>query len=473
MRSAHGMAGARWRGVLADETTVYVGQRRPATDSRRLPLPAPRAVLGPARTAAVFDAIRRIALQDDLASAGYLLRRSLAELTASDTVHCIFRTGGEPPEFDPSERLVTEPVGTGDSVLAVLVAARRATAEPYSPADREVVALLALHAAPILHHFLLQYQLQSRSESGAAAELQLFRPHAVAVHSAAGRHGDVLRLPPLWLRLSYRFLLAAVVTGLVYASLATVSRYAAGPAVVRIAGHTVTVAEPGTVANVKVVAGQVVRKGDVLVELAAPNEGAELEQLEVEHQNRLAGFLIDPGEPTARAALVDVATRQDRARARLAEKSARAPADGVVSDVRARPGMLLAPGDPLMTVEDDAAAPSVIALLPGGDRPELRAGMELRLALDGHRASEIRAVIDEVGSQVIGPHEARRTLGVGIGDALPIAGPVVVVHARLERSTFESSGEELPLHDGMLGAAEVEVDSRRLITALLPGGDER
>ena len=459
--------------MQAEKTTVYLRRARSASASDRLPLPAPRAVLGPARTAAVFDAIRRIALQDDLASAGYLLRRSLAELTASDTVHCIFRTGGAPPEFDASDRLIAEPVGSGAGVLAVLTAARRASAEPYSPADREVVSLLALHAAPILHHFLLQHQLANRSEPSAAAELQLFRPQAVAQHSDGARHGDVLRLPPLWLRLSYRFLIVAVVVGLLFGTLARVSRSAAGPALVRVAGHTVTVAEPGTVAAVRVTAGQAVDKGDVLVDLAAPDQAAELEQLDLEHQNRLAAFLIEPADPAARAALIDVAARLDRARARLAEKSARAPAAGVVSDVRARPGMLIAPGDPLMTVVDGAAAAEVIALLPGGDRPELRAGMALRLTLDGHGSSEIRAVIDEVGSQVIGPHEARRTLGAGIGDALPIAGPVVVVRARLARGTFESGGEELPFHDGMLGAAEVEVGSRRLITALVPGGDER
>jgi hypothetical protein len=50
---------------------------------------------------------------------------------------------------------------------------------------------------------------------------------------------------------------------------------------------------------------------------------------------------------------------------------------------------------------------------------------------------------------------------------------VVVVHARLERASFESGGEELPFHDGMLGSAEVEVGSRRLLGALLPGGDDR
>ena len=179
---------------------------------------------------------------------------------------------------------------------------------------------------------------------------------------------------------------------------------------------------------------------------SAPNEAAELEQLEVEHENRLAAFLIEPSDGSARAALADVAARLDRARARLAEKSARAPSDGVVSDVRARPGMLLAPGDPLMTVVDGSAAASVVALLPGGDRPELREGMELRLALDGHGDTEIRAVIDEVGSQVIGPHEARRFLGAGIGDALPIPGPVVVVHARHRRQELREQrpGAALP-----------------------------
>ncbi|HLU68635.1 MAG TPA: HlyD family secretion protein, partial [Kofleriaceae bacterium] len=193
---------------------------------------------------------------------------------------------------------------------------------------------------------------------------------------------------------------------------------------------------------------------------------------QVEYENHLAAFLLDPSDPAARAALTEAAAARERARARLAERSARAPRDGVVTDVRVRPGMRLEPGDHLMTVAGEDAPATVIALLPGGDRPELREGMELRLELAGHARADIRADIVEIGGEVIGPREARRFVGAEIGDALAIRGPVVLVRARLRGRSFESGGDELPFHDGMIGAGEVRVGSRRLLAALWPGAGE-
>jgi membrane fusion protein (multidrug efflux system) len=79
------------------------------------------------------------------------------------------------------------------------------------------------------------------------------------------------------------------------------------------------------------------------------------------------------------------------------------------------------------------------------------------------------AVIDSIGSQVIGPEEARRSLGPQIGDALPLSGPVVLVRGHLPARTFESGGREYAFYDGMIGKAEVRVDSDRLLRLLLPG----
>jgi hypothetical protein len=111
----------------------------------------------------------------------------------------------------------------------------------------------------------------------------------------------------------------------------------------------------------------------------------------------------------------------------------------------------------------------VIAFLPGGERPRLRAHQPLRLTLPGYRgahiASEVRAI-----SEVLGAAEARaRFLGNRLGDSLPLTGTVVVVEARLGSPAFEADGETFQLHDGMIGQAEVQMQSRSLLESLIPG----
>jgi hypothetical protein len=123
-------------------------------------------------------------------------------------------------------------------------------------------------------------------------------------------------------------------------------------------------------------------------------------------------------------------------------------------------------------VSADAAAPSVVALMPGFDRPRLAVGMIVQVELPGYRTKRQQAVVDYVASQVVGPDEARRSLGDPIGDALPIQGPVVIVRAHLTTRTFEAEGREYELHDGMLGKAEIKVDHKSLLRTLLPMGGE-
>jgi membrane fusion protein (multidrug efflux system) len=115
---------------------------------------------------------------------------------------------------------------------------------------------------------------------------------------------------------------------------------------------------------------------------------------------------------------------------------------------------------------------SVVALLPGFDRPRLAVGMTLQIELPGYHKTREEAVIDTIGSQVIGPEEARKSLGDPIGDALPITGPVVIVRAHLTARTFEAGGRAYAFHDGMVGKAEVRVDHERLLRVLLPGNGD-
>ncbi len=150
----------------------------------------------------------------------------------------------------------------------------------------------------------------------------------------------------------------------------------------------------------------------------------------------------------------------------------RAPVAGIVGDIRVRPGQLVMPGAPITKVSANAAAPSVVALMPGFDRPRLAVGMVIQIELPGYRTTRQRAVVDYVANQVVGPDEARRSLGGAIGDALPVGGPVVIVRAHLSSRTFEAEGREYEFHDGMMGKAEIKVDHKSLLHTLQPmGGD--
>jgi membrane fusion protein (multidrug efflux system) len=94
--------------------------------------------------------------------------------------------------------------------------------------------------------------------------------------------------------------------------------------------------------------------------------------------------------------------------------------------------------------------------------------MSLRFDLRGYRTRRIAAVIDEIGTEVIGPNEAARYLGPQ-ADAAAIAGPVVLVSAHLPEDTFLSDGKTYHYYDGMSGNAEVEIGSERVLFAVIPG----
>jgi membrane fusion protein (multidrug efflux system) len=128
----------------------------------------------------------------------------------------------------------------------------------------------------------------------------------------------------------------------------------------------------------------------------------------------------------------------------------------------------VAPGQVLATLAGPGGERTVIALLPGEYRPQLRPGLELRMELQGYRYAYQHLTVTEVGSEVVGPAEARRYLGDEIADAATVDGPVVLVTARLSSPTFVTEGKTRRFHDGMWGRAEVRVRSERILVALIP-----
>jgi membrane fusion protein (multidrug efflux system) len=249
-----------------------------------------------------------------------------------------------------------------------------------------------------------------------------------------------------------------------------VNEYATGPAIVRMAGHAeLTARAPGTVEEVMVVPGERVEGGQLLVRFYAGVEERERDRAREEFELQLLRVLRDPLDEEARADAAAVRPQLVLAQARLDERNVLAPHAGVVSDIRIRPGQLLATGDPVLTLVQENRDLDLLAFVPGRHRPLLEPGMPMRLEVTGYSHAYLDLEVLEVGDEVVGPSAIRRFLGNDVGDAVPVAGPVVVLHAALPQRTFRADGRDHEFFAGMQGVAAVRVRRESVAVAVVPG----
>jgi membrane fusion protein (multidrug efflux system) len=299
----------------------------------------------------------------------------------------------------------------------------------------------------------------------------LFRKEAIEhQRKRIAARSDVLRISPGSTAWMFRILCAGLLVSLYFMVVGRLNEYATGPAVVRIDGRTTLAADrPALVSKVNVAPGDRVRLGDVLVQLYASEEAAEYEAASREFDDQLSKLLNRPDDEAAREALVSLRMRRDLARSRLDQRSLRAPHDGVVGDMRVRPGQMLEAGMSVLELVGEQASASVIAMLPGRYRPLLKLGAPLRFEIEGFHRRAQELVISSVADQVVGPAEAARYIGRDLSDAFPVEGPVVLVQAQLPADSFEAEGEHFQYAHGMHGRAETVVRNEPIAYAFLPG----
>jgi multidrug efflux pump subunit AcrA (membrane-fusion protein) len=298
----------------------------------------------------------------------------------------------------------------------------------------------------------------------------LFRDEAMR-HRGNSRRGvgGVIRFAPAWTERVYWLLSATVLAALIGSAIATLHEYASGPAVIRIEGHVeLRAPAAGVVDAIDVRLGQRVRKGALLLRLHAVAEAAELSRTRQEFEAQLVRMLRNPGDVAARQALAQLRGQLESAEARVADRLVVASQDGVLSDLRVRVGQSVAPGDLMATLIGDDSRLTVVALLPGSARPQLRAGMPLRLELTGYRYAFQAATIESISNAVVGPAEARRYLGSEVGDAVHLDGPLTVVVARLPERQFTVDARALDYYEGMSATASARLRRRPLISLLAP-----
>jgi membrane fusion protein (multidrug efflux system) len=517
------------RRIAPDPRIAFVLSRQlPAAEAAALvtslagipadPAPVPQRPRDPdeaRRRERAFTASRKIAAAADLVAAERAVELAMFELIAADRAYCLYvdggsgelwsaermagdgddrladrgvagwaaRTGGtanvaragddprwaslvDDPEGRGDERLLVRAVrGAGGEAHAVLVLARGAARPAFDAADAAALDALAGFAGPLLE------QLARHVEAGSFLEEArgepLFRREAVVGHDERG-WGEVVRVAPPWIGWAYWGLVVVLVGAAVLVTCGRIATYSSGPAVVRMQDRR-EIASPtaGNVASVRVGPGAAVAAGEVLARLDDRAELADVARLERELATRLRERLLAPSDPATGEAVARLRLELERASAALDERVLRAPIAGVVGDVRVRAGQRVEPGDVVASIVDAAGGAEVIALLPGGDRPRLRPGQRMRLELHGFRHTYQDLTVEVVAAEAMGPEEARRYLG-RIADDVAVRGPVVIVRATLP-ADFVADGAAYRYVDGMSGVAEVEIDSERILEALLPG----
>lgn len=375
------------------------------------------------------------------------------------------------PDGDPATPILVQPIiGADNRVHAVLVASRRARRAPLGPSAAVTLARFAALAAPLLDQLSTHVEGQQLIETERGDASPLFREEAI---EAAGpqQWGDVVRLAPRWLAWAYWILVVLLAGCVAFLWFGTVNTYSAGPAIVRSTARTsISTRTAGTISTVEVAPGDRVAAGAVIARLDDGGQRAAMERLDHELETALRNHMLDPADAGADASLRALRLQVSQARASLGEREIRATAAGTISDLRIRPGQHVEPGDVAASVVDGDGGLEVIALMPGEDRPQLAPGMALRLELTGYRYAYQAVMIDSVSPDVMAPAEARRVLGTDVAEGIQIGGPVVLVHGHLARHEFDDGdGRSFTYHDGMIGSAEVQVRTERILFALVPG----
>ena len=391
---------------------------------------------------------------------------SAAAIAGDDPRHA---TAIDDPDGDPANQILVQPIiGADNRVHAVLVAVRRARRQPLGAVAAATLARFAALAAPLLDQLSTHVEGQQLIDDG--TEGGLFRDEAVA---AAGpqQWGDVVRLGARWLSWGYWLLVVLLAGSLAFMWFGTVNTYSAGPAIVRSTARiSITARTAGTVSSVEVAPGDRVEPGRIIARLDDVDQRATVERLDHEVETALRNHMLDPADAVADSSLRALRLQIAQARTALDERAIRATSVGAISDLRVRSGQHVEPGDVAASIVDGQRGLDVIALLPGEDRPQLAPGMALRLELTGYRYAYQALTIDSISPDVMAPAEAKRVLGTEVSDGMQLTGPVVLVHGRLSRTEFDDvDGRTFAYHDGMIGTAEVQVRTERILYAVIPG----
>lgn len=298
----------------------------------------------------------------------------------------------------------------------------------------------------------------------------LFRQDAVDAYiKGAASEGTVFEAEPAWIKSTYILLLTGVGALLLFIAIGRVHEYANGSVVVHIGNQQeVTAVIDANIGSVLVSAGDKVDAGQPILQLYQAEAIANYERLKTEFELRLRQRLMEPDNSAVESALISLNADIVQAKNKIDQRLIHADIDGTVGDIRIRAGQRVVAGQVLMSLTKGEDSASVIALLPGKYRPQIKTGMQLQLTLDGYPHSIQYLEIDGIGDEIIGPAEARQFLGNVIADGMDIQGANFIVEAKLDSASFNNEGQVYNYHHGMHGVGEVKILSEPILITLFP-----
>jgi len=386
----------------------------------------------------------------------------------------LYRAEIDDPRGVGNERLAVQPVaGLDGHVHAVLIAVRTAKQPPFSAPEMATLSALASAWSPYLQQLAMRAEAEDiLGDQLGEGQSDMFRQEAIMHLMRRGARGDVVRVHPGWIRAAYWLVLASVAGLIAFAALAHVHEYAEGPAIIRFTGRNDVVAlEAGTVTALEVQRGATVKEGQTLARLHDAEQLGRLRGLETEFERKLIAYLQTPADVSVRQALAQIVSQRESALAGVEAKIIRSPCNGVVKEVMVRNGQRVDAGAVIASIAQAGTREglSVLAFLPGGQRPRLRLHQSVNIRLPGYRNARIGTEVMAVSSQVVAATDARkRYLGERAPESFPLTGTVVVVEGQLSSFEFEAEGERFQLHEGMVGTAEVQLTSRSVLDTILP-----
>jgi biotin carboxyl carrier protein len=402
---------------------------------------------------------------------GYAIRTNKAE---------VFRDCENDPRFDPEvdgahqaieRHAIVVPMHDlyGETRLLVCVSApARLWPNPENDLPKMERFIKAAEAFFLRHLFQDTQNMENKSGLTAEGKRQqtgLFREEAIQAQAQSTLADPaVLEAGAGWTRHTYRLISAATVLMLLAGLLVQINQYASGWGVVRTGQSTPLRATlDGNIDVLHAQSGSEVKAGQLLLELSAQAERQALHQAEERFHEAVRQRLLDPNDGNIASQLPNLRAGVQTTRDALRLRQVFSPLAGRIGDVRLESGQYIVAGQHLFDITQQGAKQRVIALVPGSFRPRLAVGQNMRVSLAGYAFTTLTLKVTRIGTELVGPSEAKRMLGAAREDAFPVSGSNVWVEADLEQSSFDFNGRALRFHDGLSGEVEIVIDRAPLL----------
>ncbi|MBK7538668.1 MAG: hypothetical protein IPI49_25535 [Myxococcales bacterium] len=330
-------------------------------------------------------------------------------------------------------------MSSSGEVHGVLVVSRGGRRTPFSIAELATFERFAQLLSPFLDQMSVHASEQSLIVDESADGM--FRTEAMLAQEAPQR-GALVRLSPRWVGWTYYLVIGLLVAFAVFVTLAKVSTYSTGPALLRASAKLELVTRTsGNVSRLEVDIGDAVEWGPSsrgsTMGRSGPRSRARARVRRRAAQPCSSQRTLAPVRGAAATAKLHAA------RAALEEAAGAQPRAQGSSPRSARPGQRVEPGDLVAAMVDGESPLEVIALLPGSDRPQLAAGMTMRVEISGYRYAYQSLLIDSVSAERAGPGRGAPGARAAGEESVSLGGPVVLVRRRLAGAEVAIDGEAL------------------------------